>query len=183
MTMTRISLFVFGLLLANQVIAQAPQIAPFHYSNQDHSTLTTRQFQYDAVYNGLIRNQVPQELAKHILANGRVLFVGKCPICGPTENAIRDYTNLKLDTTHSQLADTTARGLVNDLPEVKQMAMREMITLFVAQHYQDLDMKKKHRRRIEAILKASRETGMDRKSSSFGGFCPSCDGACQMDEK
>lgn len=155
---------------------------PLQYSNKDEKTITVGQFLSDAVYNGLINNKVPLKTAEKVLENASNLFVGKCPVCKPTERAFRDYIKQNPTVKQSGISANILDAFENSSKLAQQNALRDLMSIFIQQHYKSLKMSDEGKKRMHRLLMAGRKEGMGGKRESFGKFCPSCDGACGIQE-
>lgn len=155
---------------------------PLQYSNKDETSITLGEFLSDAVYNGLISNKVPSETVKTILTNSNNLFVGKCPICKYTEKAFRKYMQNNPIVKQSEISASILEGFESSSKLVQQKSLRDLMNIFIQQHYNNLKMSDRGKERMKHLLMKGRKEGMGAKRDSFGKFCPSCDGACKIKE-
>jgi hypothetical protein len=137
------------------------------------------EFMETAVLEGLKADGFPLDQAKWVMQNENKLFVGKCPICTPTEDAFReyiqDYSVAKIETPNDILI-----GLSKDNTVDMQKAFSQLISRYVDMHFERLELHARDKSEMLKELEAARKVGMSRKSDSFGAFCPSCDGACKV---
>ena len=140
---------------------------------------TVEDFMHAAVLKGLKSDGFPLEQAKWVLQNNNKLFVGKCPLCTPTERAFDDYTRAYVDKENTT-PDEILLGLSKDNKEDMQKAFSQLISRYVTGHFETLALNARDKSEMLKSLEAARKLGMSRKSQSFGTFCPSCDGACEV---
>lgn len=142
-------------------------------------------FMRQAVYNGLINDRFPQSTALHILNNVGDFFVGKCPICLPTERGIKEYvTYLKSNPEEAKSKTKASADLISSIEgsdkEARLMAFNELLQGYTSAHKERLKLTEAQLTELNGKLEEARKTGMSRKSESFGKFCPSCDAACDI---
>jgi hypothetical protein len=128
---------------------------------------------------GLETDQFPVETAAAILENEHN-FVPKCPVCTPVQAAFRDYVQQGRRSAKTNMEESELAALTGADKDLRQTSFRDLIARYTSQFYQELDFTEGERAFIESELAAARKTGMGYKPESFGLFCPSCDGACQM---
>lgn len=151
-------------------------------SSNDGEVPSVAAFMTDALYNGMMRQQLPKEIVEGLLAENR-LFVGKCPICTPTRQGIRDY--LSEDGTPKRvnaIEQATLAKLRSSNIEEKQEGFRDLVAVYVKWQHEALGLNPLMDQQLRDRLVAERKVGMSRKSDNFGKFCPSCDGACEVKE-
>jgi hypothetical protein len=136
------------------------------------------EFLEEAMLKGMQADGFPQNHARWIAENTDVFFVGKCPICMPVERGIRKYLDSyvqKTSTVPAELLD----GLALGDKEKKQKTFSNLVNRYVERYFEELAMNAREKTDMLSQLEAARKVGMERKTASFGTFCPSCDGACK----
>ena len=130
-----------------------------------------------AILDGLAEDGVPPALAR--VLSKKPDFLGKCPICGPTQDALAKYGQLTI-----QPAAKEGKGLPNDLThrlesvrtEVRQAALRELVQRYIEREYTRLELTAGERAELHNQLETMRKSGMHGLRPGQK-FCPSCDGA------
>ena len=130
-----------------------------------------------AILDGLAEDGVPPALARVLAKNPD--FLGKCPICGPTQDALAKYGQLTI-----QPAAREGKGLPNDLmhrlesakTEVRHAALRELVQRYIEREYTRLELTAEERAKLHNQFEKMRKSGMHGLRPGQK-FCPSCDGA------
>lgn len=138
-------------------------------------------FMETAMLSGLQSDGFPKDKAEWILNNNNKLFVTKCPLCMPSERAIKQYVAAyaaKECSTPTEILE----GLSKDNKEDMQKAFSQLVARYVDRHFEKLQLNARDKAAMQKALEAARETGMGYKNDAFGTFCPSCDGACKVKE-
>ena len=133
-------------------------------------------FLRDAILQGISQDNVPLDVIQDML--NMPIYVTKCPICQNVQSAFKQYSG-PTPTETSTLPIEIQEKLQGDTNAQKQ-ALQLMVSRYVEQHFERLDLSRRNRARLEKQLKKGREKGMTYKQDSFGDYCPSCDGACRM---
>ncbi len=136
-------------------------------------------FVENAILEGLRNDKFPLQTAELILDNPVMFFVPKCPICTPVQNALREYVKVKTKSKKSKTPKTILDGFASNDKTTKQIALRDLVELYTEAAFQKLTISSAELEGLKNDLAAGRKQGMSNKNSSFGEFCPSCDGTCK----
>ncbi len=141
-------------------------------------------FLQEAIYQGLIRDAFPVALAEKITESEQRFFVVKCPICMPVERGFKQYIRAgKITGKRSKTPKIILMGLKSEDRNIKLNAFAALTKQYTKRHLKKLKLKKTAKEALQEALLDARKQGMERKSDSFGTFCPSCDGVCDMPKK
>lgn len=164
--------FIGLLLLALSVKSQAQEKV-----NMD-------EFLEVAIYQGLMKDAFPTKLMDVILSGNERFFVAKCPICMPVERGFRRYSRKESRTSsRSKVPKNILRALQSEDRNTKLKAFSALTNRYTKKYLKKMKLKKSQKQALHLELMEARKTGMERKSESFGDFCPSCDGVCDMPKK
>jgi hypothetical protein len=139
-------------------------------------------FVYRAVLDGLNADGVPPALAAALAKNDD--FIPKCGICGMTRKALFAHGELKaapIAKEGRELRDDLAKRLKSSDDVVRRDALRELVQRYIDQAHAKLDVSAEHKAALQKELEGMRTlaTGGLPKGQKF---CPSCDGACRLDQ-
>lgn len=142
-------------------------------------------FMEQAVYNGMVNDNFPMSTALHILDNTGDFFVGKCPICRPTESGIKYYITYLKSMTEKSTSRTKVKSSIISAIEggdkaARLSAFNELLQGYTTAHKERLNLSEAKLQELNSNLQAARKKGMALKSESFGAFCPACDAACEI---
>ncbi len=147
------------------------------------SDIRADDFVYWSTLDGMIKDKFPKEVAEYILTNGNSFFVGKCPICRPTENAIADYIKKAPDSNSTNLSAEIIQSIKGENKTEAQKSFSQILYRYSQEQFASLNLDDENKKRLQRELEADRKQGMGAKSQSFGTFCPSCDGACGIKQE
>lgn len=150
--------------------------------NTEEDKVKVAVFMEQAVYNGLVNDRFPVAKAQYILDNRTTFFVGKCPVCMPTERGIERYVEGNPAYKKSNVAEYVWTGLASSDKETQQKAFSQLIMTYTKAHKTQLNLSEMEKAKLEQNLQNARKQGMGGKTEAFGKFCPSCDGACEMEQ-
>jgi hypothetical protein len=105
-------------------------------------------------------------------------FLGKCPICGPTHDALTEYGKLTIQPTAKEakgLPEELVTRLQSDKTETRHAALRELVQRYIECEYVRLELTPEQRTALHKELEKMRELGMGGLRTRQK-FCPSCDG-------
>jgi hypothetical protein len=145
------------------------------------TTPTPSDFLRHAILDGLAEDGVPPALAAALAKNPD--FVGKCPICSPTHDALAEYGKLAIAPAAKKgmgLRDELVKRLKSEKTEIRHSALRELIQRYVERGYVRLKLIGEQRTALHNQLEEMRKRAMGglRQGQKY---CPSCDGAaCRM---
>lgn len=151
--------------------------------NNDAEKTNVDIFMAQAIYNGLVNDKFPLSTAQYILSHPSQFFVGKCPICRPTETAFKQYVqllknNVKLSEKKTVVEPALLKSIQSEDKNTYLTAFNQLILKYSDAQKQRLALSESQQKELEGNLIDARKRGMGAKSNSFGAFCPSCDGAC-----
>ena len=170
--LTLITVFFFQNCKTTQIPLELPQSTA--------EKVRTHIFIKQAVYNGLVTDKFPASTVQYILNNRKNFFVTKCPICSPTEQALDKYLGLENKSKKSNVPSATLTALEANDKTAAQKAFNQLILKYSKAQKKRLNLTPRQLAQLETNLENDRKQGMGLKSSSFGDFCPSCDGACEI---
>lgn len=173
------------LLLLVTIVFQScnPASIPLMFPSSDVEKVDVDVFMEQAVYNGLISDRFPSTTAQYILTHSMQFFVGKCPICRPTENAFGKYielmeTNDKLKSANTKVEPALLKHIMSKDKAVYLSAFSQLILRYSDAQKERLNLSDSEKIVLDRNLAGARKRGMGAKPDAFGAFCPSCDGAC-----
>jgi hypothetical protein len=136
-----------------------------------------------ALTTGLTEDGIPPAFVAQIAK--RDDFIGKCSICGPTQQALLAYGKLDKKPVAKEgkgLTEELVKRLQSDDNETRRAALREMVRRYVEFEFARRDLSEAQKEGLQKKLDEMR------KSQASGlptgqKFCPSCDGACRLAPK
>jgi|GEM_PF-6361755 len=143
----------------------------------------TSEFIETAVVNGLTEDGVPPTLATEL--SQRDDFLPKCPLCRPSQDALRRYAELKKAPTPKEgrgLSEEFVKRLRSDDNDTRQPALRELVKRYIEREYARVELTAEQKTRLASELESLRKDSM-RGLPKGKKFCPSCDGVCRVGSK
>jgi hypothetical protein len=163
---TGVVLLAVGGVLGVPVRAEAPK-AP-----------EPKEFITHAITTGLTDDGVPPALVAEIAK--RDDFIGKCSLCGPTQQALIAYGKRDTQPVAKEgkgLTEELVTRLRSDKDETRRAALRELVQRYTEFEYA--------RRNLTAEQKSGLQKQLEELRKQMSGslpagqkFCASCDGVC-----
>lgn len=154
-------------------------IQAYRQQNQKIIPATARQIVATAVYDYIDQRIFNTAEVKKLLSNQQ-LYIGKCMICGGTQDGFRNYTeqkNITADVTN-QTYDLRI-SLFGGKPEEQLAALETLVEEAISDFYENYNFSKADISSMKAMLTAERKKSM---GIAGGKKCASCDGACKKTE-
>jgi hypothetical protein len=161
------ALLMTAVVLAAGWVVAAPMATP-----------QPKDFLRRAILDGLAEDGVSPALGAALAKNPD--FLGKCPICGPTQDALTEYGKLAIQPTAKEgkgLPEELVKRLKSDKTETRHAALRELIQRYIEREYVRLELTAEQRAALHKELERMRNLGMGGLRTGQK-YCPSCDGAC-----
>jgi hypothetical protein len=139
-------------------------------------------FIFDAVVDGLGADGVPPALAG-ALAKNQEDFVPKCGICGMTRKALFSHGELKQAPAAQAgcgLRENLVKRLKSSDDAVRRAALKDLVQRYIGLAQAKLDVAVDVRAVLQKDLAEMRKLAVGALPKGQK-FCPSCDGACQID--
>lgn len=138
-----------------------------------------------AVKRGLYLDGIGSRLAMDIHdERGGRLWVGKCPICGPVQDAFRVHAGfVQADNLGHNLAGAALHPIAEALDanqEVRHRALGQAVNRWVKDATRAFEVSDADQKRLQQELAGDRKQGMSLKPDAFM-YCPSCDGATSQE--
>lgn len=140
------------------------------------STPDMMEFIVQSVGDGLVRDAVPQELAKK-LADNESDFVSNCILCKAIREALHVYANRHVGPGPCKLSKKTMLDLVSQDSTVRQAALRDLVSSYIDYGLSNTKMTLAERKSLQVQMEEERKRSMGIKPKEMA-YCPSCDGIC-----
>jgi hypothetical protein len=128
----------------------------------------------ESIIDGLKEDGVPRDFAGKLAKNPD--YLGKCPLCAPTQDAFVQYSHLETQPKGKGLtADLQDRLNSADIAK-RQGALRELVQKYIERGYTHSKLSADDQKAMRQLIEKNRVSGL--KGLPNGQkFCPSCDGA------
>jgi hypothetical protein len=130
-------------------------------------------FVHDAILAGLNEDGVPLKFAAKVA--GQPDFLGKCPLCRPSQMAFQDYGNLRVQPEGKGLENDLRKRLTSAEEITRHEALRDLVRTYMERAYAKSKMSAAEKQSMRAAIEKQRSAGLDGLGRQK--FCPSCDGA------